>query len=395
MNTKLERNLKLMMVRSIFLEPLFWGPILILALEKLAHMKLSEIYLLEAVCIIFMLIIDIPTGALADIIGRKQMIVIGQCFMFADFIFFASMSRPWHACMANFLWAIGAAFQSGADKALIQESCISLGKDRGFYRKYEGKAFGLRLLLFAICAPVTSWVATYNLRLPLLMSLPFIIIPLVTSFMLTEPPRTEEKEFSTHKHLMQMKEGLLDTIRDKRILWIMLYMCVIGVTSKIWFFTYNPYFEYVGLPLTLFGWVFFFLNVIAWLSSHWGHIIEDRLGDKIIVWFLIPLIGLPIIMMSLVPIQAMTLMVVFQNIVRGMHGPFFDSMSGRYLRNNTRATVLSVQSSIMSVTGSIGLLGFGFLLKSVGLLNSLLMLGIITLVCHTLLMRTWGKHFNR
>lgn len=395
MNTKLERNLKLMMVQSIFLEPLFWGPILILTLEKLAHMKLSEIYLQEAVCVILLLLIDIPTGALADIIGRRKMLVIGHSFMFVDFLFFAYMSEPWHAWVANILWVIGAAFRSGADKALIQESCIALGKDRSYYRKYSGKAQGLRMLLFAVCAPITSWVATYDLRLPLLMSIPFLVIPLITAFMLTEPPRDDVRELTTREHVAQMKQGLRDTIRDKRILWIMLYLCVIFVASKICFFAYNPYFEIVGLPLISFGWIFFALNVTAWLASHWGHKVEEKIGDKATVWLLIPLIGLPIIMMSLLPIPAMALMVVFQNIVRGMNGPFFDSMSEQYLRNSTRATVLSVQSSITSAVGSIGLLGFGFLVKSSGLLTSLLTLGIITLVCHLLLMRSWSKNFNR
>ncbi len=395
MNTKLERNLKLMMVQSIFLEPLFWGPILILTLEKLAHMKLSDIYIQEAVCVMLLLVIDIPTGALADIVGRKKMLVIGHVFMFADFIFFAFMSEPWHAWVANILWAISAAFRSGADKALIQESCIALGRDRNYYRKYAGKAQGLRMLLFAVCAPITSWIATYDLRLPLLMSIPFLVIPLATAFMLTEPPRDNAKELTVSEHLAQMKEGLLDTVRDRRILWIMLYLCIISVASKIWFFAYNPYFERVGLPLISFGWIFFALNIIAWLASHWGHKAEQRLGDKATVWILIPLIGLPIIMMSLVPIPAMTLMVVFQNMVRGMYGPFFDSMSEQYLRNSTRATVLSAQSSMTSAAGSVGLLGFGLLIRHAGLLSSLLTLGIVTLVCHLMLMRSWNKHFSR
>lgn len=395
MNTKLERNLKLMMVQSIFLEPLFWGPILILTLEKLAHMELSEIYLQEAVCVILMLTIDIPTGALADVIGRKKMLVIGQSFLFVDFIFFSIMSEPWHAWVANILWAIGAAFRSGADKALVQESCIALGKDRSYYRKYSGKAQGLRMLLFAICAPITSWIATYDLRLPLLLSIPFLVVPLITTFMLTEPPRENIKQLTTSEHMAQMKEGLRDTINDKRILWITLYLCVIIVASKIWFFAYNPYFERVGVPLILFGWIFLILNVVSWLTSHWGHKVEEKLGDRGVVMSLIPLIGIPIIIMGLVPIPSIALMVIFQSIVRGMHGPFFDSISGQHLRNRTRATVLSVQSSITSAVGSVGLFGFGFLVNHFGLLHSLLVLGTITLVFYFILIGLWDKCFNR
>lgn len=391
---KLERNLKLMMVHSIFLEPLFWGSILILAMQKLAHMSLSEIYFQEAVVVVLCLIIDIPTGALADIIGRKKMIVIGQIFLFFDFLVFAFMSEPWHVWVANILWAIGVAFRSGADKALIQESCLGIGKGRGYYRKYSGKAQGLRMLLFAICAPATSWVATYDLRWPMFMSIPFLIIPLVTVFMLTEPPRDDVKKLTTREHISQMKEGVLDIIRDKRIFWIMLYTCIITAVLKIWFFAYNPYFERVSLPLIWFGWIFAGLNVIGWISSQWGFKVEKKLGDKVTLLLLIPMIGISVILMGLFPIKYMVGMVFFASIVRGMYIPFFDSMSEHYLRNSTRATVLSVQSSVSSAVGSIGLLGFSFLVKYTSLLTSLIVLGITALVCHLLLMSTWNKHFK-
>lgn len=394
MNTKLERNLKLMMLQSIFLEPLFWGPILILTLQNLAHMKLEDIYLQESICVIICLIIDIPTGALADIIGRKKMLVIAHIFAFADIIVFASMSQPWHTWVANILWAIGAAFRSGADKALIQESCIALGKDRGYYRKYAGTAMGLRYLMFGIGAPIASYLAEYNLRLPLMLCVPFMIIPLITSLKLTEPPREDIRELTVKEHLQQMKEGIKDTCKDKRILWVMLYLCIVSATSKVWFFTYNPYFERVGLPVRYFGWIFLALNIVAWLASQYGRHIESRLGDKHTVQLLIPLVGIPIILMSMIPMPAMALMVVFQNIVRGMNGPFFDSMSEKYLRNSTRATVLSVQSSVTSAMGSVCLFGFSIIVESIDLLTCMCLLGTLALIAHAVLMKNWKKCFE-
>lgn len=383
-----------MMLQSIFLEPLFWGPILIITLQKLAHMRLEDIYLQESICIVICLVIDIPTGALADIIGRKKMLVIGQILGFTNFLVFAFMSEPWHTWVANILWAIGAAFRSGADKALIQESCIALGKDRGYYRKYAGKATGLRYLMFGLCAPIASYLAEYNLRLPLLLCIPFLIIPLVTVFKLTEPPRDDIRELNVRQHLLQMKEGIRDTYKDKRILWIMLYLCVITAVSKIWFFAYNPYFEHVGLPVRYFGWIFLTLNIVAWLASQYGRKVENMLGDKMTVNLLIPLIGVPIILMSTIPIPAMAFLVIFQNIVRGMNGPFFDSMSEQYLRSSTRATVLSVQSSVTSAMGSVCLLGFSFLIKSSSLLVSMCILGVLTLTAHVILMKYWKKCFE-
>lgn len=383
-----------MMLNSIFSEALFWGPILIISLQKLGHLSLTEIYIQEAVCVVICFLVDIPTGALADIIGRKKMIIIGESLCFIDFLFFAFMSEPWHTWVANILWAFGVAFTSGADKALIQESCIALGHDRDYYRRYAGRAQGLRLLMFSICGPIASWVAEYNLRLPLLMCIPFLLISVVVVCMLTEPPREDVKQLGIREHLLQMKEGILDTLRDKRILWIMLYLCIMNVVSKIWFFAYNPYFEAVGVPLWVYGWIFCLLNITSWFTSRYGHVVEKKLGDKLTVIVLIPLLSLPIIIMGILPTKGMALMVLFPAMVRGIQGPFFDSMSGHYLRNATRATVLSVQSSITNAMAAFGLLVFGFLNDWMGLMASFVVLGVTSLLAYILLISKWRGVFE-
>lgn len=260
MNTinKLESNLKNMKIHTIFCEPFFWGPILIFTLQDLAHMSLQEIYTLEAVCILISFVIDIPTGALSDMIGRKKMLIIAQIFLFTSFLFFAFMQNPTHAWCANIFWGLGAAFKSGTDKALLQETCIALNKERSYYREYVGKAQGYRLLLMAFSAPIATWLASYDLRIPLYASIPTLIIPLVCVFRLTEPPR-EIKELHITDYFKQMKDGCKDVWKEKRIMWIIGYACIISIVSKIWFFSYNPYSEIVGVKISELGLVFFFL----------------------------------------------------------------------------------------------------------------------------------------
>jgi MFS family permease len=393
MKQKLESNLRNMMLYNVFSEPFFWGPILILTLQHLAHMTLEGIYVLEALCIVLSLLIDIPTGALSDMIGRKKMLIIAQILLFLSFLSFAFMEQPWHAWVANIFWGVGYAFKSGTDKALIQETCIALKKENGFYRKYIGKAQGYRLLLMAICSPIATWLGSENLRIPLYWSIPTLIIPLVCVFLLSEPPR-EIKELTMKEHVRQMKKGLIDTCSSNRIVWITLYACVIGTASKIWFFTYNPYCEKVGLQLSEFGTIFFFINLVAWLSSIYGQKIEEKMGEKTVVYVLIPIIGIPILVMGMFPLPIMAYCVLFQNVIRGMSGPFIDGMTEKFLKNETRATVLSVQSSIIYVFAAAGLWMFGKIVDRQGLFESLMAVGIITLISFVGLMLFWKKVFR-
>ena len=382
------------MLTSIFGEPLFWGAILITTFQKLAHMSLSDIYTLEAVCIVIGFLVDIPTGALSDIVGRKKMLVAGSVFYLFSFLFFAFMSAPWHAWVGNILWAISAALESGTDKAILQESCIALKKEDSFYRKFRGKAQGGRLFLAAFCGPITSWIASYDLRLPMILSIPTLIIPIVCCLKLTEPPHIV-RELTAKEQFKQMRKGFWETCNNKNILWLTGYACIISVASKIWFFMYNPYFESVGMNISDFGDVFFVLNLLAWLSSRYGHVVEKKIGDSGTVWLLIPMIGIPILLMALYPYPTMAYMVIFQNVVRGIYGPFLDRLTGKYLKDETRATVMSVQSSTISVAASLSLWAFGYLVNSFGILSSLKVLGISALVGYLFLMCFWSRLFKK
>ena len=67
-----DRNVFLYRLHVLFNEPIFWGPILITSLQKLGHMSLPDIYYCESIVLMICLTLDIPSGALADVIGRAR-----------------------------------------------------------------------------------------------------------------------------------------------------------------------------------------------------------------------------------------------------------------------------------------------------------------------------------
>ena len=119
MSQQYGRNILLYRLYTIFNEPLFWGPVLIASLQNLAHMSLPAIYFQESLVLCICLILDVPAGALADLVGRRRVIIAGRAFLFLDVFLFATMKSPTDALLANILWAVGFSLQSGADEALI------------------------------------------------------------------------------------------------------------------------------------------------------------------------------------------------------------------------------------------------------------------------------------
>ena len=128
------RNVALYKLFVIFNEPLFWGPILITSLQKLGQMSLPEIYFMESAVMIICVVLDIPAGALADVIGRKKSLIIGRVFLLASIVGFATMHSPVEAWISNIIWAIGYSFQSGADQALLYNTLKEAGIEKDFIK---------------------------------------------------------------------------------------------------------------------------------------------------------------------------------------------------------------------------------------------------------------------
>lgn len=371
------RNVRFYTWYVTFAEPLFWGPVLISSLIHLGKMNLSGIYYLESIVLIGFIFLEIPSGALADLIGRKKTIVAGAMFQLASRIIFACMNSPGDVWTANIMWMIGASLTSGADSAFLYDSLKVSGREDE-YRKIEGRATGNYLILVAFCSLAVGFLAGISLRLPALLSIPGAVVSLGATFFLKEPPT--EKKYTPKEQIHIMKSGFAFVARSMEVKWIFGFATMISVASKIWFFTYNPYFELVLLDVKYYGVIFFFLNGIAWYFSRNADGLAKKVGEKNIIVLLVALVGIPVFIMgSFVSVFAIG-MIFLQNMVRGLSRPFFSEFLNRHIDSKNRATVLSIQSAISGGMQFVSLGAFGFFLTTSGLPLALQVLGGTVLV---------------
>ena len=388
----LERNVCLYAWYRIFCEPLFWGPIVVLALQKLGKMTLPEIYYMESIAVMLLLVLDIPLGALADVIGRKKVLFMGQIFLAASMIGFATMDSKTDAWIANFIWAIGIALSSGANSALFYDTLKELGREAE-HKRLEGRYQGFRLLLMSICCLFVGLLAQINLRLPLYLSIPTTFIPIIVTFFLKEPIHIESA--SIKKHFGVMKNSIVFSLSCPPLRWMIGFSTLIIVASKLWFFTYNPYFEKVGIDLKYYGVIFFMNNIVAWLSSHYMYKIEEKFGEKKCIILMISCIGFPMIFMGSFPFWPFAYFVLFQNVVRGFVDIFIrDFVNHHIIDSRIRSTVLSVRSSCTSFVAIIAMTIYGGVMTKLGLLLSLIIVGIGVLVLGAYLSKRYNVLFK-
>lgn len=386
-----ERNLRLYAWFQMLREPLFWGPILITYIQNIGRMSLPEIYIMESLVVVAVMLLQVPGGAIADRLGRQRTMLIGCAILVFDSVFFGLASGPIWIWSANIIWAIGFSLVSGADTAFLYDTLATLGRTED-YKKIEGRTIAYRLLLIASTSLTVGYLAEIHIRLPLIVSIPGVLVAVGVVAMMVEPPRT--KTNATHWDLMKL--SVLFVANNRKVKWIIAYSVLLGVVGKVWFFTYNPYFELVHLPLVYYGWVFCALNFVAAGSSAGASWLTKKFPAGVHMIWMVALTGLPIVAMGLHVVPIMVLLVLSQNVVRGFRTPFMGQFLHDHLDSENRATVASVQSAVDGF-GQVVFLGiFGLVLKVASLPMSLLFLGLLTLFLGGALLvhypRVFAKH---
>jgi len=290
--------------------------------------------------------------------------------------------------IGNILWAIGASLESGSNESILYENIE--GKEGHSFKKVLGKSIGYRLAAIAVGSLLVTPLSMLSLRTPIVLSVPFVCIPFF-AILLFKEERIARHPYSARTHINTIVNGILHVYRSREIRWIISFGIILGCVAKIWFFSYNPYFELVHIPIKWFGVIFCVMNCIAWISSTYAESIEQHIGERNSILLLFSVITLPVICMGVFVHPALAAMVLLPNIMRGFIRPFKSDYINRRIGNEARSTILSTESAIVQLSGVISLYLFGIVLDHTSLPNALVILGLVALVLSYLNFKSYRK----
>ena len=127
MNTQsLWRNVRLLQLEMVITAMIFAMPILNVFYKDEIGMSLAQVGASQAVFTIAVLLLNIPTGWLADRFSRRWCNVFGDLTASAGFFYYAFAESFSDVVIAEIAIGIGIAFSSGADIGLLRAYAQSL-----------------------------------------------------------------------------------------------------------------------------------------------------------------------------------------------------------------------------------------------------------------------------
>lgn len=152
------RNLRLYYAYGMVSNFLLWSGIWIKYLLDERDLELKWILAMDLPFWLLVALLQAPTGALADHIGRRRVMALGSVLMSVTILGFGFTTNYWMLFADYCLWAVAMALQSGADQALVYDTLKADG-DEGRFARVQGRGFGLGLAAATVAVVLGSVLA--------------------------------------------------------------------------------------------------------------------------------------------------------------------------------------------------------------------------------------------
>ena len=259
-------------------------PIVVLFFQE-NGLTISDILILRALFSVAIIMIEVPSGYFADVMGRKICIIIGTILGFAGFVVYSLSTGFWEFLGAQLILGLAISFLSGSDRALIYDSLIEVDRTDE-YKKIEGRMQSVGQVSEGVAGLMGGVLATISLRTPFYVQAGMMFFAIPVALSLVEPPRKKPGKDRSKSMLSIVKYALHE---NRQVKWLIYYGAVLFATTVTLAWLVQPFLKSINLGLIYFGVIWAGLHFsgggFSLLADWW----ERSLGKK---WALVSLIFL-------------------------------------------------------------------------------------------------------
>ena len=342
---------------------------------------------IQALSIVFF---EVPSGYLADAIGRKKTLVLGSVLGALGYVIYSVSFSFSGFLIAMVALGIGQSLISGSDSAMLYETLVDMNRT-GEYSRYEGRVIALGSLMETIGAPLGGLLAVTSLRYPFIAQSVVALIALPAALTLVVP----EQEARLRGKLMNLFPALKRSLLlDRTLLLLVIYAALVGggtyTMAKAIPYWFNESFASSAMQLGIFWSV---LNLSAAFFSHHAYKVERRFNPTVFMAIIGSVVSVSFIALGLLPAYPAIVVLVLFYCIRGLATPILKNYINEQTESQVRATVLSVRMFLVYVLFAALFPVMGWVGDASGWRTALILAGICFAVIYgsALIAFTWAK----
>lgn len=320
----------------------FFSAVLVPFFTQWGKISLTQVQILQSWFMLWIFLLEIPTGVVADYLGRKYSLALGAVVITVATLVYGSIPRFEIFLLGEFLFAMGMALISGADKALLYDALKEVGREDES-KKVFGKAYSFHLMGIFIAAPLGGLIASrFGLNAPMLFSAISYLAAALVAWGIKEPV-IHQKVSESKRYLEIARKGISFLHGDKTLRLLAFDAIIVASTAYFVIWLYQPLLIKMHIPVLYFGAIHAFLVGIEILIAGNFVALEKFFGSgKTYFRFTAIITGLAFLVTAAFP-NLITVM-VFIVLAGGFGLTRLELMSAymnKLIPSGQRATVLS------------------------------------------------------
>jgi MFS family permease len=315
--------------------------------------SLIQLGLLESAFHVTSFLMEVPTGAIADLWGRKASRLLSRVLFLGSLALMFYSTEFIFQVLGFVICALNYDLESGAGEALVYDSLKQLDRESDFMKVKGRQEFLIQVAAIAAFL-LGGWLAVINYALNFGLAALFAVLTILAGLFFQEPPIPRDTAPGTgwlprrilHSTWNQTMGGLRVVRERPRIAFFILFSEMTFVFATTSFFYLQNYWKTLGRTEFYIGVIFALQCAVSGITGLFAPRLERILGEKGI------LISVPILMavcqwgiaLSSVP----GLFFVMVGLLEGVLAVAVSTYINRLIPSEYRATILSYQSMVFS-----------------------------------------------
>jgi MFS family permease len=344
--------------------------------ERQLGLSFAQIFTLDAIYMLMFILFEIPSGALADLIGRRKAILAGLAVLILAAVATGNAQNFVHLFLSSLVWTLGFSLISGSSEALLYDTL----KDEKLFQRISGRALSFSIGGLALAGVAGPLLFVEHFRLPYLASaLPFAAALLVMLFY-RETAAAPTQRLSIRNHMKQVREGARRALGNRFVVWSTGALALVFSVSYTFTSLYQPYLTEIGFDVAHFAFILPVMFAAEALGGAWSEKTTSWLGEKAAFWGNFLVLGTSLLLLGLLASKLVLPLLLVYGYLQGFVRPLASSYANRYIDSEHRATVISVQMMFSTVIASGLLFASGFLTDRIGVIALVVVIGAFALV---------------
>lgn len=317
-------------------------PIIVLFYEE-HRLGLQDVFILKSVYSVAAVALEVPSGYLADVWGRKRCIVAGCVLFFGGYLCYSLTSTFAAFLVAEILLGIGQTMINGADSALLYDTTVHHGREN-LYLRYEGRITMIGNFAEAVAGIFGGLLAVYSLRYPFYAQAVVAFVGIPAAMALREYAPANKVQSPWEEILRILRYSL---ITNKKLCCNIMYSGIIGAATLTMAWFVQPVLMQLETPTKWYGVIWTVLNLTVGVAALYSDRVEQLFGmNKMNILILSVIAGGYVALAYNLTYVGLGILLLFY-IFRGFATPILKGYINQMTFSEMRATVLSIRNFVI------------------------------------------------